>query len=151
MMEHKINLTADADVVAAWRTGLALGRRLGFGPFKQACLSGAILELSRNVIENGGSGSCVLTDESDSRALRARVVIRGAGSELLGSVKQKLNADVNIGPSLPAVKLRQVVETCDLGEEAGGARVSLTIHQARAAAAVRGPWRDATVARAAWR
>jgi hypothetical protein len=151
MMEHKINLTADADVVAAWRTGLSLGRRLGFGPFKQACLSGAILELSRNVIESGGAGSCVLTDESDSHALRARVVIRGAGSELLGSVKQKLNADVNIGPSLPAVKLRQVVESCDLGEENGGARVSLTIHQARAAVAPgRAPWRETAMLRA-WR
>ncbi len=145
MLEERIKLEGDADVVAAWRSGLALGRRLGFEPFKQACLSGAILELSRNVVETGGGGCCVISHESDPRSLRARVVIKGAGQDLLNSAKQKLNADVNIGPSLPAVKLRQVVESCDLGQEADGARVSLTIHQARAAG--RAPWREAAGSR----
>lgn len=132
MSQEQIKLENDADVVAAWKSGLALGRKLGFGPFKQACLSGAILELSRSVIENGRAGVCVVTDESDPATRRARVVIRGAGRELVNGAKQRLNADVNIGPSLPAVKLRHVVESCDVGLDNEGTRVSLTINESRA-------------------
>lgn len=132
MREVSIRLQGDGDVVAAWKSGMVLGRRLGFGPFKQACLSSAILELSRNVVETGG-GTCVLSDASDPRARRARVVLRGGGMELAQRAKQRLNADMTIGPALPAVKLHEIVETCDVEPEPAGARISLTIHDAASA------------------
>jgi hypothetical protein len=129
MRDENIKLQGDADVVAAWKSGLALGRRLGFGPFKQACLSSAILELSRNVVETGG-GVCVLSDASDPRTRRARVVLRGAGEDLCQRAKQRLNADMTIGPALPAVKLHQIVESCDVEPQPEGAKISLTINDA---------------------
>lgn len=136
MRDESIKLQGDSDVVAAWKSGIALARRLGFGPFKQACLSSAILELSRNVVETGG-GSCELSDASDVRARRALVVLRGGGSELAYRAKQRLNADMTIGPAMPAVKLHEIVESCDVEPQPDGAKISLTINQAAAARAVR--------------
>lgn len=126
----EIVLKGDGDVVAAWRSGLALARKLGFGPFKQACLSTAVLELSRHVVESGG-GSCTLADASDAASLRAAVSFRGAGSDLVARAKQRLSADTAIGPAMPAVKLGHVVETCDVEPADAGATIALTIHEAR--------------------
>lgn len=137
-MDEQIGLKDDADVVAAWKSGLALGRRVGFSPYKQACLSSAVLELSRNVVESGG-GVCVMTDASDARTRRAAISLRGAGGELAERAKQRLNADMAIGPALPAVKLRQIVETCDVEPGADGATITITIHEPRLAARVARP------------
>lgn len=137
-MLQEIKLEADGDVVAAWRAGLALGRRLGLGRFKQACLSSAVLELSRHVVESGG-GVCTLSDASDERVARAAVTLRGAGTGLAERAKQRLSADTAIGPAMPAVKLRHVVESCGVAPEAEGATITLAIHEPRRAAASRRP------------
>lgn len=134
---QEIKLNGDGDVVEAWKSGLALGRRLGFGPFKQACLSTAVLELSRHVVESGG-GTCVLADESDGRVRRARATFQGERGELLVLAKQRLAADTAIGPAMPAVKLGEVVETCDLEPAEHGARIALTINESRPARPVPG-------------
>lgn len=133
MTEERIRLEEDRDVVAAWKSGLALGRKLGFGLFKQACLSGAILQLTRSVVEKGRKGSCVIADESDAKALRARVVIEGCAGELVDAAKSRINAELNVGPALPAVKLHQVLETCRIEPQGDGVRISLTINQPRGA------------------
>ena len=38
MLEERISLDDDADVVAAWKAALKLGRGIGLGVFNQACL-----------------------------------------------------------------------------------------------------------------
>lgn len=133
MDEETIKLHNDADVVAAWKAALLLGRRLGFGLFKQACLTGAVLELCRGVIERGGKGSCSLSDGSDARGLRARVVIDGCSSELLGAAPGRLSREICVGPALPSVRLHQVAETLEAEPQGAGVRLTLTIHQGRSA------------------
>lgn len=134
MVQEKMTLSGDADVVAAWKEALALSRRVGFSLFKQACLSGAVLELCRGVVERGGKGSCRIEDASDGAVMRAKVVIDGCPADLVGSSRGRLSRDINVGPALPAVKLHQVVESLQAEAMTGGARVTLTIHQSRAAA-----------------
>lgn len=131
MTEERIKLQADGDLVAAWRTGLSMGRRLGFGSFKQACLSGAILELSRNVVEKGDSAVCVISDASDPGMLRARVVIEGCGPDAAARACQRLNSELNIGPGLPAMRLNQVVESCEVQSDA--TQIVFTVNEARLA------------------
>lgn len=133
MTEERIKLEADGDVVAAWKTGLAVGRRLGFGAYKQACLSGAILELSRNVVERGDRGVCVISDASDQGMLRARVVIEGCAPDSAARARQRLNAELNIGPGMPAVRLQQVVESYDVQNRPDASSIVLTVNQTRAA------------------
>lgn len=133
MIQETIQLEADKDVVAAWKSGLSVGRKLGFGSFKQACLSGAILELSRDLVEGGGRAVCVISDASDAGMLRARVVIETAASAAAASARQKLQSELNIAPGVPRMKLQNVVESCDVLTRPDSARVVFTVNQARAA------------------
>lgn len=133
MVQQKLQLSNDADVVAAWKEALALGRRVGFNLFKQACLSGAVLELCRHAVEHAGKATCELSDASDGAFLRARVVVDGCSPELLGGGRGRVSREINVGPALPAVKLHQVVETLEGAPGTSGARVTLTIHQSRSA------------------
>lgn len=132
MSQQKMTLSNDADVVAAWKQALALSRRVGFSLFKQACLSGAVLELCRHAVEHAGKATFELADASDGAFIRARVVVDGCSPELMGS-RGKPSREINVGPALPAVKLHQVVETLEAAPGTAGARVTLTIHQSRAA------------------
>ncbi|MBI4375039.1 MAG: hypothetical protein HY549_01190 [Elusimicrobia bacterium] len=133
MPEQRIVIQEDKDVVVAWKSGLARARDLGFGPFKQACLSGAVLELSRGVVEKGRQGVCVLSDESDVRMLRARLVLEAGGRDLAPYARLKLEREVNIGPQLPPVRLQQIVESCQVESGADWTRVTLTVNQSRLA------------------
>jgi hypothetical protein len=133
-MVQEMTLSGDADVVAAWKEALALSRRVGFSLFKEACLSGAVLELCRQVVERGAKGSCQIVDVSDGAVMRARVTIDGCAADLLGSARGRLSREIHVGPALPAVKLHQVVESLKAEASTSGARVILTIHQNRASA-----------------
>lgn len=124
MPHEKIMLRDDADVVAAWKAAVRLSRRVGFSAFKEACLSGAVLELCRQAVERGG-GCCELGESSDTAALRARVVVDGCAPG-------RVTKEIHVGPSLPAVKLHQVAESLHAEPSAAGARVSLTFQQPRA-------------------
>jgi hypothetical protein len=124
MPHERIALKDDADVVAAWKAAVRLSRRVGFNAFKQACLSGAVLELCRQAVERGG-GACELGDSSDKTSFRARVVVDGCAPG-------RVTKEIHVGPSLPAVKLHQVTESLHAEPSASGARVSLTIQQSRA-------------------
>lgn len=139
MTEERIRLEGDNDVVAAWKSGLVMGRRLGFGAYKQACLSGAILEFSRDMVARGEKGVCVISDESDGRMLRARVTLEGVGQAAALKARERLNADMNIGPGQPAVKLSQIVESYSVESNPDSARIVLTFNQIRAAARGRLP------------
>lgn len=131
MIEERIELAADKDVVAAWRSGLSVGRKLGFGQFKQACLSGAILELSRNLIERGDSAACVISDASDDGMLRARVVIESTLPSAADVARTRMNTEMNIAPGVPAVRLHNVVESCDVQARPDSTRIVFTINQQR--------------------
>lgn len=130
MKEERIPLTDDASVVAAWKAAVALGRKTEFGLFKQAVLSGAVLEICRQVVERGGRGFCLLSNASDAASLRVKVVVEGCPTSMLGGKGR----DIHVGPALPAVKLHQVVETLEARPGGTGARLLLTIQQARASA-----------------
>lgn len=132
MIQETIQLEADKDVVAAWKSGLAVGRKLGFGTFKQACLSGAILDLSRNLVESGGRAVCVISDASDAGMLRARVVIETPAAAAASSARQRLQSELNIAPGMPRMKLQSVVESCDVQSREDSARIVFTVNQARA-------------------
>jgi hypothetical protein len=132
-----LKLSGDADVVAAWKEALALSRRLGFGLFKEAALSGAVLELCRHVVARGGKGTVAFQDASDTGALRARIIVDGCCPDLFGGRRKKL--PFSAGPALPAVKLHQVIEALEAETTPSGARVTFTINQGRPNAPRRRP------------
>jgi hypothetical protein len=136
-VNHEIKIQGDADVITAWRAGLAMGRRLGLGPFKQACLSRTILELARIVAESPRGGTCLVADDSDPKTIRARVSVfsKAKGSEVLYAMQKKVSDDIFVGPSIPVVKISQIAESCEIGEDASSAHACVAITQARAAAA----------------
>jgi hypothetical protein len=132
MSDVWIDLEADGDVVEAWKSGLAMGRRLGFDSPKQNCLSGLILELGRDVVGRGGKGRVGLSDASDPQMLRARVVIECRGAEVAPLARERLNAELRLGPWQPPVRLRQALESFEIVPSEQGGTVKVTINQPRA-------------------
>lgn len=131
MIEERIQLAADKDVVAAWKSGISVGRKLGFGQFKQACLSGAILELSRYLVDRGDGAACVISDASDDGMLRARVVIESSLPSAADVARARMNTELNIAPGVPAVRLNNLVESCDVQSRPDSTRIVFTINQQR--------------------
>ena len=79
MNESRIEIKVESDIVAARQASREMARQLGFGSADQTRLATAISELTRNVIRHAGVGGCIITDESDQRVLKIRVVVEDHG------------------------------------------------------------------------
>jgi len=79
MNEQRIALKGQIDVVAARQAGREMARRLGFGSADQTRLATAISELTRNALQYAGEGTCLVSDESDARRARVKVVVEDHG------------------------------------------------------------------------
>lgn len=126
---ERIPLRADGDVVRAWKSGLSVSRRLGLPAFKEACLSRAILELSRAAVEGGG-GACTVQDASDHGVVRARVVVNAAGAAA-ENARRLLSGEFRVAPSSPPVRLSQVVAWQASPEPGERASITLTLEHLR--------------------
>lgn len=126
---ERLALRGDGDVVAAWKSGLEAGRKLGLPPLKQACLSRAIMELARCAVEGGG-GECVIEDLSNPQTLRAKVVIH-ASAPAAERARLLLNGEFRVALSSPPVKLSQMVEWSAAPGEGERTRITLTMGHPR--------------------
>lgn len=89
------------DIVMARSAGRHLAGRLGFGTADQVRLATAISELTRNVIQYAGSGSCEISDESDDKVSRIRVIVEDHGPGI-ANIEQALQDGFSTGGGLGA-------------------------------------------------
>ena len=75
----KLNINSQVDVVTARQKGREMACKLGFSTADQTRLATAISELTRNVIQYAGNGTCVISDESNHQMIKVQVTVEDHG------------------------------------------------------------------------
>ena len=72
-------IRVESDIVAAWTTAWttarAMARAQGFHPTKQGRLATAVSELTRNVLNHAGEGTCVLSVHVETHGPTVEVAV----------------------------------------------------------------------------
>ncbi|WPL15918.1 Serine/threonine-protein kinase RsbT [Thiorhodovibrio winogradskyi] len=124
---------ADAsDIVTARRVARELCEALGLGKADQTRLATAVSELTRNVIQYAGSGTCVIEDASDAAQRRARVLVEDQGPgipDLQLALSDGYSTSGGLGAGLPGT--RRLVDDFHIESEPGRTRVTIALAKPR--------------------
>ena len=107
MDDMRVEITVESDIVAARQAGREMARTLGFGFADQTRLATAISELVRNVVRYAGEGFCLISDESDDRECRVRVVVEDHGPgipDIEAAMTDGFSTEGGLGAGLPGAK-----------------------------------------------
>ena len=122
-----VQIRVESDIVAARVAGRDLARQLGFGLADQTRLATAISELTRNVIQYAGKGTCTITDVSDDTVVKIRVVVEDNGPgipDIALAMKDGYTTGDGLGMGLGGAK--RLMDEFDIQSHAGlGTRVSI--------------------------
>ena len=132
MMERRIEIKVESDVVAARQAGRDMARELGFGSADQTRLATAISELTRYVIEYASKGVCVVTDEPDQNTIRIRVEVEDHGPgipDIEKAMEYGVSADRDGGGGLPGAK--RLVQEFDIESQPGQTKVTIAMVRQR--------------------
>jgi len=130
--ESRIEIKVESDIVAARQAGREMARQLGFGSADQTRLATAISELVRNVIRYADIGVCIITDESDQRVLKIRVVVedRGPGiPDVEQAMTDGFSTGGGLGAGLPGT--RRLVHEVEIESQPGYTRVTVVMKRRR--------------------
>lgn len=126
MAKNFINIREQSDILAARQTGRQLAQKLGFGLADQTRLATAISELTRNVIQYAGEGTCLINDESDRDTCKIRVVVEDSGPgipDIEQALRDGFTTGSGLGVGLPGA--RRLVHNFDLESRPGHTRVTI--------------------------
>lgn len=132
MVDQRIAISETGDIVAARRFGREMASELGFGSADQTRLATAISELARNVVQHAGSGTCTVSDESNTEFIRIGVVVEdcGPGIEDLGlALEDGFSTAGGLGAGLPGT--RRLVQKFEIDSKPGLTRVCITVQRRR--------------------
>lgn len=128
----RVPILRERDVVSARQEGRDLARSLGFGSADQTRLATAISELTRNVLQHAGSGSCLLRDASNGSTIRleVEVVDEGPGiADLPAAMRDGYSSGGGLGAGLPGA--RRLVNEFEIDTAPGHTRVRIAIVRKR--------------------
>jgi len=131
-MKRVIEIKTVGDIVTARQSGRDISRLLGFGLVDQTKLATAISELTRNVIQYAGSGTCMITHEAKPEALVVRVEVedRGPGiPDIDAAMVQGASTGGGWGAGLPGSK--RLVERFEIDSQPGRTKVTLELIRPR--------------------
>ena len=129
--EH-VSITDSADIVRARSTVRTMAAQIGFGLADQTRLATAVSELTRNVIQYAGSGSCLITDISTEAEMRARVVVVDHGRgipDLELAMKDGYSTGGSLGAGLPGT--RRLMDSFSIESAPGRTCVTIAIARPR--------------------
>jgi len=132
MNEQRIALKGQIDVVAARQAGREMARRLGFGSADQTRLATAISELTRNALQYAGEGTCLVSDESDARRARVKVVVEDHGPgipDIDRAMEYGFSTGGGLGAGLPGTK--RLVHEFEIESQPGRTRVTIGMSRVR--------------------
>ena len=101
-----VSIRDQSDIIAARQAGRALARQLGFSSMEQTRLATAISELTRNVVEHAGEGSCSIVDAKNS-AIGIRVTVEDHGPGIVDldrAMQDGFSTTGGMGAGLPGTK-----------------------------------------------
>lgn len=120
MEAKKIEILTEQDIIAARSAGRDMARDLGFGSADQTRLATAISELTRNIIQYAGKGTCTLSDISNERAITIQVVAEDSGpgiEDIEQAMEFGFSTSKGLGAGLPGTK--RLVSKFKIGSEPG--------------------------------
>ena len=131
--EEGIPIKSSVDVVLARREGRLMAKSLGFGSADQTRLATAISELTRNVIQYAGCGSCYIEDISSPRFMEVRVVVRDTGAGI-PDIDEALRDGFSTGGGLGAglSGTRRLVHFFEIKSDQKGTCIEISVRRRRA-------------------
>jgi len=128
MKNRAVELRTLADIVTARGAGREMARQLGFGLADQTRLATAISELVRNVIQYAGQGVCFVSDGSNGKTIRVRVVVEDDGPgipDIEQALEPGFSTGGGLGAGLPGA--RRLVHEFQIESEPGHTKVTVAM------------------------
>ncbi|MCG5511876.1 anti-sigma regulatory factor [Ectothiorhodospira shaposhnikovii] len=119
-----------SDIVTARQAARELSAHLGFGKAHQTRLATAVSELTRNVIQYAGAGSCLIEDLSDPGERMIRITIEDHGPgipDLTLALQDGFSTSGGLGAGLPGV--RRLVDSFHISSNPGLTRIVIAIRK----------------------
>ena len=130
--ESLIIIRTEEDIVASRKVGRDVARGLGFGSADQTRLATAISELTRNVINFAGEGSCLIRDESESTSAAIIVVVEDHGPgipDVEEAMTDGFSTVQSQGMGLSGA--RRLVDQFEIQSEPGHTRITMKMTRRR--------------------
>lgn len=140
--EKVVRIEDEMDIVAAREVGREMAREMGFGLVDQTRLATAISELTRNVIQYAGGGTCLIRDASDEHHVRIRVIVEDHGPgipDLNKAMQFGFSTSGGLGAGLPGTK--QLVHEFHILSQPGLTRVTIAMVRQRTPEELKAPAR----------
>ena len=128
MLETKVDLRAEGDVVAARQMGRERARLLGFGSADQTRLATAISELTRNALQYAGSGICTIADQSNRETAIIRVTVEDDGPgipDIERALLYGFSTGGGLGAGLPGT--RRLVHEFSIESKPGHTKITVAM------------------------
>jgi serine/threonine-protein kinase RsbT len=128
---ERLPIRTHNDIVTARHAAREHSARLGFGRAYQTRLATAVSELTRNVIQYAGEGSCLIEDQVDARGCSIQVTVEDQGPgipDLALAMADGFSTSGGLGAGLPGT--RRLVDQFQISSEPGLTRIVISIHKA---------------------
>ena len=129
---ERVKINENSDIIIARQMGRDMANEIGFGTADQTRLATAISELVRNVLQNAGSGECILTNISDEKTLGVGVIVEDHGSGIIDiekAMKDGYSESGGLGAGLPGTK--RLVSKFEIESKPGYTKVNIEIVRRR--------------------
>jgi serine/threonine-protein kinase RsbT len=130
MLETTVEILKESDVVVSRQAGREIARKLGLGTADQTRLATAISELTRNVIQYAGSGTCTVDGEVNDRLVTIRVVVEDTGPgipDLSKAMEDGFTTGGGLGAGLPGT--RRLMDEMEVESQPGGTRITMVMNR----------------------
>lgn len=129
---RQVRVTDSSDIVVARGAVRAMATEIGFGIADQTRLATAVSELTRNVVQYAGSGSCQVMDTSIADDMGIRIVVEDNGPGIPDidlAMKDGYSTGGSLGAGLPGT--RRLMEHFAIESAPGLTRVTIGIVRQR--------------------
>lgn len=120
VVETRLPIHSDRDIVAARQRGRELAQRLGFGATDLTLIATSISELARNIILYAKQGEIILRTVHDSARRGIEVVARDEGPGIIDveqATQDGFSTSRGLGMGLPGV--RRLMDEFDIVSQVG--------------------------------
>lgn len=128
MDDKIIAINSQADIINARKIGREMAKIYGFGPADQTRLATAISEITRNALQYGGGGTCVISGSVDNVQKKISVMIEDKGPGIKDidlAMQDGFTTGKGLGAGLPGSK--RLMHEFNIDSNSGGTKVTMSI------------------------
>ena len=135
-LSESVPVIDSGDIVRARSAARRVAIQIGFGFAEQTRLATAVSELTRNAVQYAGGGTCEITDVSDEKKMRIRIVVEDHGDGIANlelAMKDGYSTGGGLGAGLPGT--RRLMDSFSIESARGLTRVAISMSRPRNGAA----------------